>query len=471
VSVDRLSEDGAARFAELRVFPPDETVPEDAAVTLWRHTGSMRERYARRLLTTLARRALVQVDGMVPNRRVSLHDLVRDYMVQMAPDERALHGQVVDAYHAACSGSWATGPDDGYFFAHLARHLDAAGRTRELGHILLDFAWLDARLRATDVPGVVLDFAYLPGDHPAVAVGRAIRQAGHILQHDPSQLPEQLLARLDAGGNEAIAALLAGARTSKEGAWLRPIGPSTHPSEALLHTLRGHEDLVWAVAATDDGCAVSASEDHTLRVWDLASGQELHTLRGHEAEVLGVAVTGDARALSASVDNTLRIWNLMSGEEVHTLRGHENWVNAVAVTADGRAVSASQDRTLRVWDLASGREIARFDADGWMLCVAVHSTGGHTVAGDGTGAVHTLDSWMARVAPEAPRRHLPGRRRLAPRRTMRADDVLTTKTVEQHGRDWSRSQLDYTVTATREAATQALDLPRTGPPPIDSVSR
>ena len=33
---------------------------------------------------------------------------------------------------------------------------------------------------------------------------------------------------------------------------------------------------------TPDGQrAVSASDDHTLKVWDLASGRELHTLTGH----------------------------------------------------------------------------------------------------------------------------------------------------------------------------------------------
>ena len=36
------------------------------------------------------------------------------------------------------------------------------------------------------------------------------------------------------------------------------------------------------MAVTADGQrAVSASYDHTLKVWDLASGAELHTLSGH----------------------------------------------------------------------------------------------------------------------------------------------------------------------------------------------
>ena len=75
---------------------------------------------------------------------------------------------------------------------------------------------------------------------------------------------------------------------------------------------------------TPDGRrAVSASDDRTLKVWDLASGAELHTLSGHTGWVRAVAVTPDGRqAVSASDDNTLKVWDLASGAELHTLSGH-----------------------------------------------------------------------------------------------------------------------------------------------------
>ncbi len=45
---------------------------------------------------------------------------------------------------------------------------------------------------------------------------------------------------------------------------------------ALLHTLAGHDGLVWAVAVSADGCrAVSSGPDGTVRVWDPAQGGEL----------------------------------------------------------------------------------------------------------------------------------------------------------------------------------------------------
>ena len=169
------------------------------------------------------------------------------------------------------------------------------------------------------------------------------------------------------------------------------------------------------MAVTPDGRrAVSASEDKTLKVWDLETGRALRTLEGHSGYVTGVAVTPDGRrAVSASWDNTLKVWDLETGRALRTLEGHSDfclwrggdagreaggfrvlgqhaegvgpghrpraahagrplwiWVNGVAVTPDGkRAVSASEDKTLKVWDLESGRALRTLE--GHSDCVSM----------------------------------------------------------------------------------------------------
>ena len=130
-------------------------------------------------------------------------------------------------------------------------------------------------------------------------------------------------------------------RRSRSGTWRA--GGSCAPWPAI-------PSEVNAVALTPDGrLAVSASEDNTLKVWDVASGRELRTLAGHTGRVNAVALTPDGRlAVSASGDRTLKVWDVASGQELRTLAGHTGLVNAVALTPDGRlAVSASDDRRSR----------------------------------------------------------------------------------------------------------------------------
>src|SRR5262249_37934853 len=108
--------------------------------------------------------------------------------------------------------------------------------------------------------------------------------------------------------------------------------------------------------------------------------------------VNAVAVTPDGRqAVSASNDLTLKVWDLASGREVRALAGHSGWVDGVAGTPNGKqVVSASDDRTLRVWDLASGRTAATVTADAGVLACAVAMDGSTIVAGDRSGRLHFL---------------------------------------------------------------------------------
>jgi WD40 repeat protein len=140
----------------------------------------------------------------------------------------------------------------------------------------------------------------------------------------------------------------------------------------------------------DGRCAVSASSDKTLKVWDVETGRELHTLQGHTNRVRGAALSGDGRrAVSASSDNTLKVWDVETGHELRTLRGHTGFVNSVALSGDGRrALSASADNTLKVWDVDTGETAATFTCDGAVHCCTFIDD--RVIAGDAGGRVHFL---------------------------------------------------------------------------------
>src|SRR5919202_4190530 len=217
-----------------------------------------------------------------------------------------------------------------------------------------------------------------------------------ILERDKTQLAVQLLGRLLYFNIPAIQAILEVAKHWKVAPWLRPLTPClTPPRRGLLRTLEGHSNSVNAVAVTaDDKRAISGSYDHTLKVWDLTTGQELFTLEGHSNSVNAVAITAEGkRAISGSDDNTIKVWDLTTRKEQFTLEGHSDWVNAVAITADGtRAISGSYDNTLKVWDLTTGDE--QFTLEGhsdWVNVVAITADDKRAISGSKDNTIKVWD--------------------------------------------------------------------------------
>jgi hypothetical protein len=392
VSVDALEPELQERYLDFAVFPEDIPIPEAALQTFW----DGKEFTPAEVIGLLVNRSLLLKDD---NGRLSLHDLQFDYVKKQAGDLRSRHDQLLESYCAKYLNigkspkSWAEGPNDGYFFQHLALHLKEAGREDELQALLMDFDWIRAKLAATDVPSLLVDYDLL-ADPDAGLVRDALRLSSHVIAADKAQLASQILGRLMVLPSPPIQALIDGAVKKGDEPWIRPLTPNLMPpGTPLLRTLKGHSNWVSAVAVSPDGrMAVSGSRDNTLKVWDLERGEEIRTLKGHSNWVSAVAVSPDGRmAVSGSWDNTLKVWDLERGEEIRTLKGHSNWVSAVAVSPDGRmAVSGSRDNTLKVWDLERGEVVATFTGESSILCCAIGPDGVTIAAGESSGRVHFL---------------------------------------------------------------------------------
>ena len=170
-------------------------------------------------------------------------------------------------------------------------------------------------------------------------------------------------------GGAAVLIMLATVLTIAIPGILRGAEPDPAPA-SIEPTLTGHTNRVYAVATTHlDGrpIAISGGDDRTLRMWDLATGQQIgQPLTGHTGSINGMATTqldGRPIAISASGDNTLRIWNLTTGQPIgQPFTGHTLSIETVAATRLGDrpiAISGGSDNTLRMWDLASGQQIGQ----------------------------------------------------------------------------------------------------------------
>jgi WD40 repeat protein len=134
------------------------------------------------------------------------------------------------------------------------------------------------------------------------------------------------------------------------------------PTGTLYTVYRGHSNVVFAVAWSQDGTRIaSGGGDRTAQVWSAPTGTHIATYSGHTAAVTSVAWSPDsARIASASDDKTVHVWDATNGNLVFTCNGHTASVHSVAWSPDGtRIASASTDRTVRVWD-SSGNLLLRY---------------------------------------------------------------------------------------------------------------
>lgn len=230
----------------------------------------------------------------------------------------------------------------------------------------------------------------------------------------------------------------------------------------IEHVLRGHVDAVVSAKFSPDGRHIlTASYDHTARVWDAETGHELSVLKGHEAEVSSAAFSPDGRRIvTASFDGTARVWDGAAGRELFVVRGHggpvrstasfgfsirkttpagsthimrrrrfgtanedgtahvwwgdiaqkdrilhrlqryQGCVNSAVFSPDGRRIAtASEDGSARVWDAEKGRILHVLKGhEGWVNSAVFSPHGRRLVTAGGKG--YTARLWEAETGHE-----------------------------------------------------------------------
>ncbi|HEY9608286.1 protein kinase domain-containing protein [Allocoleopsis sp.] len=167
-----------------------------------------------------------------------------------------------------------------------------------------------------------------------------------------------------------------------------------------VQTFTGHSDggLDWYAGVTSIAFSptgewiVSGSEDHTLKVWDISTAQEIRTLAGHSAFVRSVAISPNGQFLASAADDTIKLWELKTGEEIRTLSGHSSVIQRIAFSPDGQILaSAGNDKTIKLWNPNTGEVIRTLSAPNIIEALSFSPDGQTIATGDWDSHVKLWD--------------------------------------------------------------------------------
>jgi len=172
--------------------------------------------------------------------------------------------------------------------------------------------------------------------------------------------------------------------------------------EALPTQPEGHRDaVVWLSVAPDGQTLLSASTDHTIKLWDFAGRKLVKTL-GSQKDMARSAIflPDGVRALTAGDDGEIVLRSVTDGAVLHVFsaKDHDR-VNKIAISADGRRmISGHSSGNVILWDLETKQALHVLDAHGWSVAgVAMSPDGTTAVSGDIDGELKLWDVTTSRL--------------------------------------------------------------------------
>jgi U3 small nucleolar RNA-associated protein 15 len=172
-------------------------------------------------------------------------------------------------------------------------------------------------------------------------------------------------------------------------------------SRAILKTWREHKQPVWVTHwhPSELTAIMSASDDKTVRLWDLPSDTSTQSFYGHQDYVRsGSFMTGQTQGMlvSGSYDQTVRLWDpRVAGKAVMTFK-HSAAVESVLPMPSGTTLLAAAENQISVLDLVAAKPIQVLrNHQKTVTSLSLTSNGSRVLAGglDGHVKVFETSEW------------------------------------------------------------------------------
>lgn len=120
--------------------------------------------------------------------------------------------------------------------------------------------------------------------------------------------------------------------------------------KSLDRTLYGHSDSINAVIFQGEDGLISASDDKTVRIWDLKTGETRKVISTTMSCIWEIHLRPNSSTLLiVNEEDIIECWDLSSDERYATLRGHGSHLVA-ALSPDGTLLAVgSDDCQIKLW--------------------------------------------------------------------------------------------------------------------------
>ena len=108
----------------------------------------------------------------------------------------------------------------------------------------------------------------------------------------------------------------------------------------------------------DGSLLACGSEDCTVKLWNIDTGELSVTFTGHLSTVYQLAFSADGNTLaSGSADGTVRFWNIKLRKAIQTRIAGHMWMRTASLLDDGSTLaSVSESGIITVWDLKNSQK-------------------------------------------------------------------------------------------------------------------